>query len=68
MTPEPWDARIGRRDLLRGGAGLALGMGLAGCSVGNTPRGSKAETEKPIKSGWMVTSSTSTTRSTSTRR
>jgi spermidine/putrescine transport system substrate-binding protein len=49
MTPEPWDARIGRRDLLRGGAGLALGMGLAGCSVGNTPRGSKAETEKPIK-------------------
>jgi hypothetical protein len=30
MTPEPWDALIGRRDLLRGGAGLALGMGLAG--------------------------------------
>jgi spermidine/putrescine transport system substrate-binding protein len=49
MTSGPWDARIGRRELLRGGAGLALGMGLAGCSVGNTPRGSKAETEKPIK-------------------
>jgi spermidine/putrescine transport system substrate-binding protein len=49
MTPGGFDARIDRRDLLRGGAGLALGLGLGGCSVGNTPRGSKAETEKPIK-------------------
>jgi spermidine/putrescine transport system substrate-binding protein len=40
---------LNRRDLLRGGAGLALGAGLAGCGVGNVSRGSKAETEKPIR-------------------
>jgi spermidine/putrescine transport system substrate-binding protein len=38
-----------RRELLRGGAGLALGIGLAGCGVGNIDRGSLAATEKPIK-------------------
>ncbi len=38
-----------RRELLQGGAGLAVGLGLAGCGVGNVDSGSKAETEKPIK-------------------
>jgi spermidine/putrescine transport system substrate-binding protein len=38
-----------RRELLRGGAGLAVAAGLAGCGVGNIERGSLAETEKPIK-------------------
>jgi spermidine/putrescine transport system substrate-binding protein len=40
---------LNRRNLLKGGAGLALGAGLAGCGVGNIDKGSKAETEKPIK-------------------
>ncbi len=40
---------VNRRELLQGGAGLALGMGLAGCGVGNVDRGSIAETEKPIR-------------------
>jgi spermidine/putrescine transport system substrate-binding protein len=40
---------LNRRELLQGGAGLAVGLGLAGCGVGNVSRGSKAETEKPIK-------------------
>jgi spermidine/putrescine transport system substrate-binding protein len=44
-----WDRRFDRRELLRGGAGLAMAAGLAGCGVGNIDRGSKAETEKPIK-------------------
>jgi spermidine/putrescine transport system substrate-binding protein len=38
-----------RRELLQGGAGLAIGLGLAGCGVGNVSRGDKAATEKPIK-------------------
>jgi len=41
--------RIGRRDLLRGGAGLALGVGLAGCGVGDSGGGSKEDTEKVVK-------------------
>jgi spermidine/putrescine transport system substrate-binding protein len=41
--------RIDRRGLLRGGAGLALGAGLAGCGVGDSGGGSKEEAEKPIK-------------------
>jgi spermidine/putrescine transport system substrate-binding protein len=40
---------LNRRELLRGGAGIALGAGLAGCGVGNVSRGSKADTERPIK-------------------
>ena len=40
---------LNRRELLQGGAGLALGLGLAGCGVGNDSSGDKAETEKPIK-------------------
>lgn len=45
----PWERRLDRRELLRGGAGLAVTAGLAGCGVGNIDRGSLAETEKPIK-------------------
>ena len=41
--------QVNRRELLQGGAGLAAGMALAGCGVGNVDRGTKAETEKPIK-------------------
>jgi spermidine/putrescine transport system substrate-binding protein len=40
---------LNRRELLQGGAGLAVGLGLAGCGVGNSSSGSKEETEKPIK-------------------
>jgi spermidine/putrescine transport system substrate-binding protein len=47
--PAPWERRLDRRELLRGGAGLAVTAGLAGCGVGNIARGSLAETEKPIK-------------------
>jgi spermidine/putrescine transport system substrate-binding protein len=38
---------VNRRELLRGGAGLAVGIGLAGCGVGGN-EGSEEETEKPI--------------------
>jgi spermidine/putrescine transport system substrate-binding protein len=39
-----------RRELLRGGAGLALGLGLAGCGVGNEPaQVNKKQTEKLVK-------------------
>jgi spermidine/putrescine transport system substrate-binding protein len=41
--------RIDRRELLQGGAGLAIAAGLAGCGVGNSSSGSKEETEKPIE-------------------
>jgi spermidine/putrescine transport system substrate-binding protein len=41
--------RMGRRELLRGGAGLALGAGLAGCGLGDSGSGSKKETEKVVK-------------------
>jgi spermidine/putrescine transport system substrate-binding protein len=40
---------LNRRELLRGGAGLALGAGLAGCGVGNIDRGTRAEVERPIR-------------------
>jgi spermidine/putrescine transport system substrate-binding protein len=43
------DRRVGRRQLLQGGAAMALAAGLAGCGVGNSSGGSKEETEKPIK-------------------
>jgi spermidine/putrescine transport system substrate-binding protein len=45
MTREQWS----RRELLQGGAGLALGIGLAGCGVGNQEQASKAETERVVK-------------------
>jgi spermidine/putrescine transport system substrate-binding protein len=41
--------RVDRRGLLRGGAGLALGVGLAGCGLGDSSSGSKKETEKLVK-------------------
>jgi spermidine/putrescine transport system substrate-binding protein len=41
--------RIDRRELLRGGAGLALGVGLAGCGVGSSGGGSEKATEKVVK-------------------
>jgi spermidine/putrescine transport system substrate-binding protein len=41
--------RMDRRQLLRGGAGLALGVGLAGCGVGDSGSGSKEDTEKVVK-------------------
>jgi spermidine/putrescine transport system substrate-binding protein len=45
-----WSERLRRRDVLRGGAGLAVGIGLAGCGVGNTPEpADKAQTEKVVK-------------------
>ena len=40
---------VNRRELLQGGAGVALGLGLAGCGVGNIDKAARAETEKPIK-------------------
>jgi spermidine/putrescine transport system substrate-binding protein len=39
---------LSRRELLKGGAGLALGLGLAGCGVGN-PRASKEQAERVVK-------------------
>src|SRR4051794_39251107 len=44
------DGRFDRRDLLRGGAGLALGVGFAGCGVGNEPaKVDKKKTERVVK-------------------
>ena len=40
---------VNRRELLQGGAGLAIGLGLAGCGTGNSSGGDKKATEKPIK-------------------
>jgi spermidine/putrescine transport system substrate-binding protein len=49
MRGKALNRNINRRELLQGGAGLAVGLGLAGCGVGNSGGGSKEETEKPIK-------------------
>ncbi len=60
---------LSRRQLLRAGAGAALGAyglaGLAGCGIGRGIRGTSTESSSRR---WTATSSTSTTRSTSTRR
>jgi spermidine/putrescine transport system substrate-binding protein len=48
LLERAWGRRMGRRDLLRGGAGLALTAGLAGCGVGDSG-GSKEESEKTVK-------------------
>ncbi len=40
---------INRRELLQGGAGLAVAAGLAGCGVGSGDEGSKEDTEKKVK-------------------
>jgi spermidine/putrescine transport system substrate-binding protein len=45
MTKEQWS----RRELLQGGAGLALGLSLAGCGVGNQEEPTKAVTERVVK-------------------
>jgi spermidine/putrescine transport system substrate-binding protein len=45
MRKERWS----RRELLQSGAGLALGMGFAGCGVGLQEAPSKAETERVVK-------------------
>jgi len=34
MTGNVWERRVNRRELLRGGAGMAVALGLAGCGVG----------------------------------
>ena len=45
-----FDGPLRRRELLRGGAGLALGLGLAGCGVGNEATGrARRQTEKVVK-------------------
>jgi spermidine/putrescine transport system substrate-binding protein len=45
-----FEGPLRRRELLRGGAGLALGLGLAGCGVGNEPaQVNKKQTEKLVK-------------------
>jgi spermidine/putrescine transport system substrate-binding protein len=45
-----FDGPMRRRELLQGGAGLALGLGLAGCGVGNEPaKVSKEQTERVVK-------------------
>ena len=45
-----WDGPLRRRELLQGGAGLALTLGLAGCGVGSTEgTGDKKATEKVVK-------------------
>ena len=45
-----FEGPLRRRELLRGGAGLALGLGLAGCGVGNEPaQVDKKQTEKVVK-------------------
>ncbi|HEX2410376.1 MAG TPA: spermidine/putrescine ABC transporter substrate-binding protein [Solirubrobacteraceae bacterium] len=49
MTRDPWKAPLRRRELLQGGAGLALGLGLAGCGVGNQEQASKEQTERVVE-------------------
>ena len=44
-----------RRELLQGGAGLALGLSLSGCGVGNQEEAPKAATERdePAWQRWI---------------
>jgi len=49
MTRDLFNEPLRRRELLQGGAGLALGLGLAGCGVGNDTKSSKKATEKVVK-------------------
>jgi hypothetical protein len=44
-----WSGPLRRRELLRGGAGLALGLGLAGCGVGNQEPAPREQTERVVK-------------------
>ena len=37
--------------MLQGGAGLAVGLSLAGCGVGNQEEAPKAQTERVVKGG-----------------
>ena len=41
--------RWSRRELLQGGAGLALGLGLGACGVGNQEEPTKEQTERAVK-------------------
>ncbi len=45
MTRDRWS----RRELLQGGAGLALGLGMAGCGVGLQEAPPATETERVVK-------------------
>jgi len=49
MTRDLFNEPLRRRELLQGGAGLALGLGFAGCGVGNDTKSSKKATEKVVK-------------------
>ena len=49
MSRDPWREPLRRRELLKGSAGLALGLGLAGCGVGNTEPASKEQTERVVQ-------------------
>ena len=48
MTRDLFNEPLRRRELLQGGAGLALALGLAGCGVGDEPAGT-AEKTAPAK-------------------
>ena len=48
MTRDLFNEPLRRRELLQGGAGLALALGLAGCGVGDEPT-STAEKAAPAK-------------------
>ena len=45
MRRDQWS----RRELLEGGAGLALGLGIGACGVGNQEQPSKEQTERAVK-------------------